>query len=58
MPIPYVEASSASAFQERHRRVVVGAAGIMVELFLASLALLVWLNVEPGVVRTVRNNFV
>jgi putative peptide zinc metalloprotease protein len=32
--------------------IMVGAAGMLVELFLASLALFVWLTVEPGMVRT------
>jgi len=56
MPIPYVEASAASAIQEKGRRMVVGAAGIMVELGLAALALFVWLLVEPGLVRTLAWN--
>ena len=56
MPIPYVDASAASAFGAKHRRIVVGAAGILVELFLASLALFVWLSVEPGFVRTIAYN--
>ncbi len=51
MPIPYVDASSAHAFREKHRRVVVGAAGIMVELFLSAAALFVWLGVQPGLLR-------
>jgi putative peptide zinc metalloprotease protein len=56
MPIPYVEASAASALQEKGRRMVVGAAGIMVELGLAAVALFIWLLVEPGVVRTIAWN--
>ncbi len=56
MPVPYVDASAASAFRERRKRMLVGAAGIIVELFLASIALFVWLNVEPGVVRAVAYN--
>ncbi len=56
MPIPYVDASAASGFRNKHRRMVVGAAGIMVELFLASLALFVWLNVESGIVSAVAFN--
>ena len=56
MPVPYVEASSASAFREKHRRMVVGAIGIMVELFLAALAVILWLNVEPGPVRALAFN--
>jgi putative peptide zinc metalloprotease protein len=51
MPIPYVDASAASAFRETRKRVVVGAAGMLVETFLAALALFVWLQAEPGIVR-------
>lgn len=51
MPVPYVDASASAAFQERWQRALVGAAGIMVELLLAAVALFVWLNAEPGLVR-------
>jgi putative peptide zinc metalloprotease protein len=53
VPVPFVDASAASAFPEKHRRVVVGAAGIMVELFLAALAAFVWLHVQEGTVRDI-----
>jgi putative peptide zinc metalloprotease protein len=53
MPIPYVDASASSAFRETHRRVVVGAAGMLVETFIAALALFAWLHAEPGVVRAI-----
>ena len=56
MPIPYVDATAASAFRETHRRVIVGAAGMIVELFLASLAMLVWVSIEPGLTRTALYN--
>ena len=56
MPVPYVDASAASAFRDRRKRMLVGAAGILVELFLASIALFVWLSVEPGVVRAIAYN--
>ena len=56
MPIPYVDASSSLAFREKYKRVLVGAAGIIVELGIASLALLAWLNVEPGLVRAICYN--
>jgi len=55
-PIPYVDASSSSAFREKWRRVVVGAAGVLVELFIASLALFLWLNAQPGFVRSLAYN--
>lgn len=52
VPIPYVDASAASAFPDKRQRMVVGAAGIAAELLLASLALFVWLAVEPGLIRS------
>jgi putative peptide zinc metalloprotease protein len=55
-PVPYVDASSASAFREKWKRVIVGAAGMLVELFIAALALFLWLNAEPGLVRTMAYN--
>ena len=50
-PIPYVEASSSLSFRDKKHRMLVGAAGILIELFIAAVALLLWLNVEPGMVR-------
>ncbi|MCP3982593.1 MAG: PqqD family peptide modification chaperone [bacterium] len=56
MPIPYVDASAASEFRSKNRRVVVGAAGIFVELFVAALAMFLWVNLEPGVLRSMAYN--
>jgi putative peptide zinc metalloprotease protein len=56
MPVPYVDASAASAFQQRRRRMVVGAMGIMTELFLAAVALVVWLHADYGLVRSIAYN--
>ena len=53
MPVPYVDASAAWSFRDKRKRMLVGAAGIIVEIFLASIALMVWLSVEPGNVRSV-----
>jgi putative peptide zinc metalloprotease protein len=58
MPIPYVDASAASEFREKHRRVIVGAAGIFVEMFLAALALLLWAELEPGNLRALLYNVI
>jgi putative peptide zinc metalloprotease protein len=55
-PVPYVDASSSWAFRNKWQRVLVGAAGMLVELFVASLALFVWLNAEPGIVRGLAYN--
>jgi putative peptide zinc metalloprotease protein len=51
-PVPYVDASAAWTFPEKWRRIAVGAAGMLVELFLAAVAVLVWLSAEAGLVRT------
>ncbi|HET9823426.1 MAG TPA: hypothetical protein VFQ16_16545 [Burkholderiaceae bacterium] len=53
MPVPYVDASAATVLRSRWRRALVGAAGMLVELFLAALAFYLWLAVEPGLVRAV-----
>ena len=55
-PVPYVDASAASEFRSKWRRAVVGAAGMIVEVFLAALALYVWLAVEDGLVRALAYN--
>ena len=56
MPVPYVDATSSSAFREKWRRAIVGGAGIMVEMILAAISVIVWLNVEPGLVRAAAFN--
>jgi putative peptide zinc metalloprotease protein len=56
MPVPYVEASAATAFRSKYRRAMVGAAGMAVELFLAAIAFYLWLLVEPGITKAVLFN--
>ncbi|MGV6858944.1 MAG: hypothetical protein ACWA5X_08220 [bacterium] len=53
MPIPYVDASAANLFSNKYARILVSAAGIMVETFFAATALFVWLNVQDGMVRDI-----
>lgn len=50
-PAPFVDASAASAFRYSAQRMVVSAAGIITEMAIAAMALIVWLLVEPGLVR-------
>ena len=47
-PVPYVDSSAAHRFGSKRQRITVCASGIMVEVLLASLALLVWANTEHG----------
>jgi putative peptide zinc metalloprotease protein len=51
MPVPYVDASAAAAIRSNWRRALIGAAGIMVEMLLAAIALFIWLSAEPGLTR-------
>ena len=55
-PMPYVDASQATFFPSKYQRMAVSAAGILVEIALASIALFVWLQAEPGPVRTLAFN--
>ncbi|MBX3363686.1 MAG: PqqD family peptide modification chaperone [Phycisphaeraceae bacterium] len=48
LPLPYCDATSAWRFPEVRKRVLVSAAGMMVEGFLASIAVFVWIFTEPG----------
>ncbi len=55
-PVPYVDASASTAFSEKRMRMTVAAAGIAMEIFVASLALFFWLNMEPGLARAFAYN--
>jgi putative peptide zinc metalloprotease protein len=58
MPVPYVDASSATAFRDKGSRMLVGAAGMLVELFIAALAVFAWVNLEPGTERSIAYNII
>ncbi|GLS91107.1 hypothetical protein GCM10007916_21760 [Psychromonas marina] len=58
IPMPYVDASSSSAFADKKQRMLVGSAGIIVELFIASIAMLIWVNAEPGMVKSITYNII
>jgi putative peptide zinc metalloprotease protein len=47
IPTPYVDASSAWSFPNKWHRIFVGAAGMIVELFFASLCAFIWVSVDP-----------
>ena len=58
MPIPYVDATAANALPNKYQRMVTGAAGILVEIVIASLALLAWVHLSPGLPRAVAYDIV
>lgn len=47
-PLPYVDVSSAWGFASRTRRILVGSAGMMVDLFIGALATIAWAETPPG----------
>jgi putative peptide zinc metalloprotease protein len=56
MPLPYVDATGSWSFRDRWARALVGAAGIIVELVLAAMGALVWVNSGPGLVNSLAFN--
>ena len=55
-PVPYMDATSAWGFRERYKRVLVGAAGMIVELFVAALATFVWASTGVGLIHNLAYN--
>ena len=55
-PLPYMDATSSWSFRSRYHRALVGAAGIIFELFMASLAAFVWAYTGPGTVNSIAYN--
>ncbi|HXE42300.1 MAG TPA: biotin/lipoyl-binding protein, partial [Candidatus Baltobacteraceae bacterium] len=55
-PMPYVDATSSWSFRERWKRVLVGAAGMIVEIFFAAIAAFVWAKTGPGIVHNLAYN--
>src|SRR6266542_3390022 len=55
-PVPYVDVSSSWAFRSRRRRLLVGAAGMMVELFFAALLAFVWAYSGQGALHSLAYN--
>ncbi len=51
VPVPFVDASAASAVANKYQRMLVGAAGILVEILLAALAMFAWLQLDDGLLR-------
>ncbi|MFW5425908.1 MAG: site-2 protease family protein [Methylophagaceae bacterium] len=56
MPIPYVDVSAVNFLRSKHQRILVSAAGIIVELFIAALGLFIWLSAEPSLIKDIAFN--
>jgi putative peptide zinc metalloprotease protein len=55
-PMPYMDATSSWAFRNRWQRVIVGAAGMLHELFLAAIATVVWAGTGQGTLHSLAYN--
>jgi putative peptide zinc metalloprotease protein len=58
VPLPYVDASSAWAFRKKWHRVIVGMAGVMVELAGAAIAAIIWANTSTGTLHIIAYNII
>lgn len=47
-PVPYMDATSSWGFRSRRQRILVGAAGMIVEVFVAAIATFIWAETAPG----------
>lgn len=47
-PVPFVDATASWGFRSRKQRMLVGFAGMIVELFVAAIAAMVWANTQKG----------
>lgn len=55
-PIPYVDATSAWSFRSRWQRILVGAGGMIPEIFVAALMTFVWANTGEGTLHNLAYN--
>ena len=55
-PIPYMDATSNWVFRSKYQRILVGAAGMFVELFFAFIAAIVWANTGSGTINALAFN--
>ncbi len=57
-PLAYVDASSSWAFRSRWQRIHTAAAGIYIELLIASIAMLVWSYSDSSLIRHILQNVI
>ncbi len=55
-PVPYVDVTSSWGLRSRKQRMLIGAAGMIVEVFLAALVAQLWARSGPGAVHSVCYN--
>lgn len=58
IPLPYVDATASWSFRKKSRRILVGAAGMLTEFFIASIALILWANLGGGILKNLAYNVI
>jgi putative peptide zinc metalloprotease protein len=57
-PVPFVDATSSWAFRSKWNRILVSSAGMIVELFVAALAVFVWAATSAGSLHSLAYNMI
>lgn len=55
-PLPYIDATSSWSFRSRWQRALVGASGMIAEIFVAALAAFYWAYSAPGILHSIAYN--
>ena len=55
-PVPYMDATASWGFRSRWKRLLVGGAGMIVELFVAAIATFIWARTAPGMIHSLAYN--
>lgn len=58
VPLPYVDATASWSFRKKSRRILVGAAGMLTEFLIASIALILWANLGGGILKNLVYNVI
>ena len=58
IPLPYVDVTSAWRFDNKWHRILTSSAGMMLELFIASIACVIWVNADPGPIQYHASNVI
>jgi putative peptide zinc metalloprotease protein len=51
IPLPFVDVTTSWRFENKWKRILTAAAGMMSELFIAAIAAVIWVSIEPGPLR-------
>ena len=58
VPLPYVDATASWSFRDKSKRMLVGAAGMLTEFFIASIALIICANLGGGILKNLAYNVI